>query len=145
MIPIAFALIAAMGNAMFALGQKKALGMDNPFAFISVAAIVCVLLTLLGTPLFGTANYQKVIAQNGGWAILSGIGLFLTYLGFNLLYTRYGASYYTLYAVLSIITTSLGVGVFFFKEAFNTYHWMALLAAIIAIVLFSLGNRVSSV
>ncbi len=140
--PLAFALIAAIGNAMFAAGQKKALEFENPFTFIALAAIICVFLTVLFAPLFGQPNYSEVIKHNGIWAILSGAGLFLTYLGFNLLYLKYGASNYILYAVLSIITTSIIVGVVLFKETFNLYHWLALASSIITIVLFTIGNGI---
>lgn len=138
--PLLFALTAAIGNAMFAAGQKKAIAFDNPFTFIALAAIFCVLLTVAAAPLFGQPHYSSVIKENGGWAMLSGAGLFLTYLGFNLLYSRYGASNYILYAVLSIITTSIVVGVVMFKETFNLYHWFAFGTSIITVVLFALGN-----
>ena len=135
-----FALIAAIGNAMFAAGQKKAMVFDNPFTFIALAAMVCVFLTVATAPLFGQPQYSAVAKENGWWAVLSGAGLFLTYLGFNLLYSKYGASNYILYAVLSIITTSIIVGVVIFKESFNLYHWLALVSSIVTVALFALGN-----
>ena len=141
--PLIFAIVAAVGNAMFVAGQKKAIQLDNEFTFIAISAVVCVILTIAFTPLFGQPNYTSVVKENGIWAIISGIGLFLTYLGFNLLYTKYGASNYILYAVLSIITTSVLVGVVLFKETFNLYHWLAFVASIITVVLFSIGNRAS--
>lgn len=142
--PLAFALIAAIGNAMFAAGQKKAFQLDNPFSFVALSAIICVFLTVIFAPIFGPPNYSEAIKQNGQWAVLSGVGLFLTYLGFNLLYSRYGATNYILYAVLSIITTSVIVGVVVFKETFNIYHWLALLSSIVAIGLFTVGNGISN-
>jgi len=56
--------------------------------------------TLLAAPLLGPTNYLSSLKENWIWAIISGLGLFLTCLGFNLLYTRYGASHYILYAVI---------------------------------------------
>lgn len=138
--PLAFALIAAIGNAIFVAGQKKAIPFDNPLVFIALAAIACVFLMLLFVPLFGQPKYLEALKQNGSWAILSGVGLFVTYLGFNLLYSRYGASNYVIYAVLSIITTSVIVGVVIFKETFNAYHWLALFSSIVTVVLFAVGN-----
>ncbi len=135
-----FALIAAIGNAMFAAGQKKAIAFENPFTFIALAAIVCVCLTVAAAPMFGQPQYSSVVKENGWWALLSGAGLFLTYLGFNLLYSRYGASNYILYAVLSIITTSIIVGVVMFKESFNLYHWLAFGSSITTVALFAFGN-----
>ena len=140
--PLFFALIAAIGNAMFAAGQKKAVAFENPFTFIALVAIVCVFLTVATAPLFGQPHYSAVAKENGWWAVLSGSGLFLTYIGFNLLYSKYGASNYILYAVLSIITTSIIVGVVMFKESFNTYHWLAFGSSITTVALFAMGNSV---
>lgn len=139
--PLFFSFIAALGNALFAAGQKKAVGFDNSFVFIAMAAIICVALTLMTAPLLGPINYLSSFKTNWLWALLSGIGLFLTYLGFNLLYTNYGASNYILYAVISIITTSIIVGVVLFKETFNIYHWFAFGGSIITVFFFTLGNR----
>ena len=126
---------------MFVAGQKKAVAVDNALTFIALAAVVCLFLTLAAAPLLGPTSYSSAIRQNGYWALLSGAGLFLTYLGFNLLYTQYGASNYILYAVLSIITTSIIVGVIIFRESFNTYHWLAFGCSVLTVLLFSLGNR----
>jgi drug/metabolite transporter (DMT)-like permease len=78
----------------------------------------------------------------GNWkaACLSGVGLFFTFLGFNLLYSKYGASQYVLYAVISIITTTLIVGVLWLKETINVYHMIAIVLAIIAVLMFSFGQ-----
>lgn len=140
--PLLFASIAALGNAMFATGQKKAIGFDNTFTFIALSALICVFLTIVSAPFFGPPRYNAVVRENGFWAILSGGGLFLTYLGFNLLYSKYGAANYILYAVVSIITTSLIVGVLFLKETFNVYHWLSFFASIVTVVLFTIGNNV---
>ena len=137
---IAFALIAAVGNALFVAAQKKAAGFDNGISFIICSLAITMTLLFLLAPSFGPPQYANIIKQGGGWVICSGIGLFLVYLGFNLLYTRYGASQYILYAVLSILTTTLVVGVWFFKETFNAYHWGALICALATVVLYWLGD-----
>jgi len=141
--PFLFALIAAFGNAMFAAGQKRAVELDNAFTFVALAAIVCVILTILFAPFFGPTNYVSAAKQNGVWVVLSGVGLFLTYIGFNLLYSRYGASSYIIYAILSIITTSIIVGVLIFKETFNTYHWFAFVFSMATVIMFAIGNKTS--
>ena len=138
---LAFALVAAIGNAMFAIGQKKADVAENTLVFIAMAGCFCIGLTMIAVFIVGSSNYSLAIRQNWHWALLSGSGLFLTYLGFNLLYSRYGASNYIIYAVLSIITTSLVVGVLIFKERFNLYHLGALFSATLTVYLYWLGNR----
>ena len=139
--PLLFAGVAALGNALFAAGLKKASGAGNPFTSIVLAALVCVTLMFAAAPLFGPAGYASCLKANWAWLAVSGAGLFLTYLGFNLLYSRYGTSHYILYAVLSIVTTSIIVGALFFRERFNLYHWLALAASLATVVLFTLGNR----
>ncbi len=139
--PLCFALIAAFGNAVFAAGQKKAVVFQNKLSFLAISILVCFCLIIFLAPLLGPTNYASVIKRNWLWALVSGLGLFLTYLGFNLLYTNYGTSNYMLYAALSIITTSIIVGVVIFKETFNHYHWAAVVGSVVTIILFTIGNN----
>jgi drug/metabolite transporter (DMT)-like permease len=140
LLPIFFASIAAIGNAMFALGQKKSTGIENGLLFVGASALVAFLFALIFSPLVGAFDIENTLKGNWKAIILSGLGLFLTYLGFNLLYSRYGASQYVLYAVLSIITTTIIVGMFWLKEPVNVYHKVAIAMAIAAIVFFSIGQ-----
>jgi drug/metabolite transporter (DMT)-like permease len=137
---IIFAFIAAFGNALFAAGQKKAVGLENGFSFIVFAATIAVVLIVAVSPFMGSPNYLDTWKSYWPWISLSGVGLFFVYLGFNLLYVKYGTSYYVLYAVISILTTSVLVGVVYYKETFNIYHWGALILSLITVVLFSLGE-----
>jgi drug/metabolite transporter (DMT)-like permease len=139
-LPIVFATIAAVGNAMFALGQRKSAGVENGLLFVGVSALVAVLFALLFAPLVGAFDVGHTLKEHWHAVLLSGLGLFLTYLGFNLLYSRYGASQYVLYAVLSIITTTIVVGILWLKEPVNLYHKIAIAMAIAAVVLFSIGQ-----
>jgi drug/metabolite transporter (DMT)-like permease len=138
--PLLLALLAAVGNGFFAFGQRKAVGVENTFVFITLTLSLCVVLCILAAPFFGNVNYLATLRNNTMWAVISGIGLFMTYIGFNLLYANYGASGYTLYGVLSILTTSVIVGSFLLKEPLNVWHWMGILAAIATVALFSYGN-----
>ena len=140
LLPIVFATIAAVGNAMFALGQKKSVGVENGLLFVALSAIVAVLFSFFLAPLVGKFDIGSTIKGNLNALILSGSGLFFTYLGFNLLYSRYGTSQYVLYAVLSIITTTIIVGIFWLKEPVNAYHKIAIAMALAAVVLFSIGQ-----
>ena len=140
LLPIVFATIAAVGNAMFALGQRKSAGVENGLLFVGVSALVAVLFALLCAPFVGAFDVGHTLKGHWHAVLLSGLGLFLTYLGFNLLYSRYGASQYVLYAVLSIITTTIVVGILWLKEPVNLYHKIAIGMAIAAVVLFSIGQ-----
>jgi drug/metabolite transporter (DMT)-like permease len=140
LLPIIFATIAAVGNALFALGQKKSVSVENGLLFVGASAVIAVIFAILFAPLVGVFDLGNTLKGNGKAVLLSGLGLFLTYLGFNLLYSRYGASQYVLYAVLSIITTTIIVGIFWLKEPVNLYHKIAIAMAIVSIVFFSIGQ-----
>lgn len=138
--PLLFALLAAIGNGFFAYGQRKSVGVENSFVFITVALLMCVALCIVAAPFYGPVSYGTVLRQNFTWAAVSGVGLFLTYVGFNILYSQYGASSYILYAVLSIVTTSVVVGAWLLREQLNLYHWLAVVTALATVGLFSYGN-----
>jgi len=138
-----YALIAAIGNAFFAFGQKKAT-VNNSLLFVGLSAIVCIILTFLFIPFFEKdIKTLQLIKTNWPWILISGVGLFLTYIGFNLLYGNFGASAYIFYAVLSIITTSVIVGIIIFKEKINIYHIISMILAIATIILFTYGNKIA--
>ena len=137
-----YAFIGALGNAMFSASQKKAIALGNSLAFLVASIFFSAFLTMILAPLWGPTKYMTIIKQSWIWVVIGGIGLFLTFLGFNLLYTNYGTSSYMLYAVMSIITTSIIVSVVIFKEAFNAYHWAAFVGAIVTIILYTVGNSV---
>ena len=137
-----FAFIGALGNAMFAASQKKAIALGNSLAFLVISIFVSFILALIVAPLSGPTKYMTIIKQSWMWVVVGGIGLFLTFLGFNLLYTNFGTSSYMLYAVMSIITTSIIVSVVIFKETFNFYHWAAFIGAIVTIILYTIGNSI---
>ncbi len=140
LLPIIFASIAAIGNAIFALGQKRSAGVENGFLFIGLSALIATLFALCFAPLVGVFDIGNTVKANWRAILLSGGGLFLTYLGFNLLYSQYGVSQYVIYAVISIITTTLFVGVWWLKEPVNNYHMIAIALAIVAVLFFSIGQ-----
>jgi drug/metabolite transporter (DMT)-like permease len=139
-LPILYATIAAVGNALFALGQRTAAGVENGLLFVGLSAFVAMSGALVCAPLVGAIDVGLTLRAHWKAILGSGLGLFLTYLGFNLLYTRYGASQYALYAVLSILTTTIGVGILWLKEPVTIYHKLAIALAFAAVVLFSIGQ-----
>jgi drug/metabolite transporter (DMT)-like permease len=140
-----YALIAAVGNAMFAAGQKQSAGAHNGLAFVGASALVAAALAWAASPLLGSAHLSSLVLVNGRSILLAGSGLFLTYLGFHLLYTRFGVSQYVLYAVLSILTTTVFLGIFWLREPVNGYRIAAIVMAVASIVLYSCGQPASQV
>lgn len=140
-LPLALATLAAVGNAMFAFGQKRAEVPDNPFLFLMMAIVVCFMVFFVGTFFLPKTDMMKYLGRNYLWIIISGVGLSFIYVGFYFLFVRYGTSYYIVYAVLSIITTSIIVGFLMFRESFNIYYGLSVFCAMITVVLFSLGQK----
>jgi drug/metabolite transporter (DMT)-like permease len=140
LLTVAYAGIAAVGNALFALGQRQSSGAINGLLFVACSALVAVLLSVAAAPLFGAVDAGSLLRGHWKSALLSGAGLFLTYVGFNLLYARFGASPYVVYAAMSIITTTVIVGFIYLREPLNSFHVLAVLFAAAAIVLFSIGQ-----
>ncbi|PJZ69827.1 transporter [Leptospira perolatii] len=136
-----FGLIAAVGNAIFAFGQKKSENGENPFLFLSLTVVTCLFILLLSTLFFPKDEILSYIKRNLKWSLISGIGLSITYLGFYLLYSRFGASYYILYAVLSVLTTSFLLGIIVLKENFNIYYGLSVISSFITIFLYYLGKK----
>lgn len=138
--PLLFAAIAALGNGIFVFGQRAAPAPLNPFLFVAGAVTVCAILFIAAALVTRTAGDGTYLAANWKMIVVAGIGFVLTYIGFFLLYNNYGAAQYTLYAVMSILTTTIVVGVMIYREPFNLYHMAAVALAIAAIALFTIGN-----
>ena len=135
-----FAGIAAIGNAIFVYGQRSATVSPNPFLYMTGAILVCLLLFLLATLLSADGEKSTYLSNNALPIVIGGIGFFITFVGFYLMYSRVGANSYTVYATLSILTTSVGVGLFVFREPFNQYHIIAMALAILAVCFFGSGQ-----
>lgn len=138
--PLLYALLAAIGNGLFVYGQRGSPQGANPFLFTLGAVVVCTAMCAIAALVYRTPSDAAYVADNARNIVLGGIGFFITFVGFFLLYTSYGASQYVLYAVLAILTTTVGVGVIIFREPFNIYQTVATLLAVGAIVLFTYGR-----
>ena len=140
MRPFLFALIAALGNAVFVYGQRSAAVSANPFLYMAFAVTGGAGLFAVAALLWQSPGNAAYAAANLPYFAISSTGFFFTFLGFYLLYSNFGASQYALYAVLSILTTSLGVGVLAFREPLNLYQWVSLAFAVAAIALWTYGK-----
>lgn len=138
---IIFACIAAIGNAVFVLGQKKSIPNTNPFIFLAFSLSLCIVFMIVAVLFFPIPSMKSYLHYNWKAISLTAAGLFITYLGFYLLYSRFGASYYIIYAVTSIVTTSILVGVVLLRETFNVYYLLSMVTAIVTIVLFFVGQQ----
>ncbi|MBM9500599.1 transporter [Leptospira sp. 201903071] len=141
--PFLFASIAAIGNAFFAYGQKKSTAISAPFLFLVPTLLICIFLLIFSLFFYKPETLKEYLSENWTYFLISGVGLYFTFLGFYLLYSRFGASYYILYAVLSILTTSIFVGVIVFSEKINLFHYLSILSALASILFFNFGQNSS--
>ena len=137
---LSVALLAAAGNGLFAFGQRKAEVVTNPFLFILSALIVCAVAFGISMPFMPGVDGMAYLRRNWMWALVSGAGFYFTFLGFYFLYSRFGASHYALYAVLSILTTSVLVGIVLMGEKVNSFHLAAIGCALLTVILFAIGQ-----
>ncbi|MBX7174501.1 MAG: DMT family transporter [Pyrinomonadaceae bacterium] len=137
------ALTAAIGNALYAFGQKKAVPHENPFVFGVFSLFFGSVLLSVVTLFFNTNNVGNYFVENFKWFMVSGLGYVLLNIGLYFLYRNFGASYYSLYAVLSIITTSILLATIIFKEQMNFYFWISLIFAGLTIFFFLKGQTIA--
>ncbi|GLT12226.1 EamA family transporter [Sulfitobacter porphyrae] len=144
MKPLLLAIIAALGNAIFIYFQRASPVTPNQFLFSAGTLLSALLWCSLATYLMRTESDGDYIVTAWPFMLASGFGVFVTFVGFYLLHTRYGASQYSLVAVSSIFTVSIFVGVILFRESFNWIQVLATLLAIGSIVLFAIGRGMNS-
>ena len=134
-----FALLASVGNAIFFYSQKRAELSQNPLLLLGLAALVCATVLLTSTAFMQWPHVPTYVQSHGKWVVATGLGLTITFVGFHFLISRYGASFYSLYAVLAILTTSVGVGYLLLREPVNGFIIASTAAAMVSIVLLGIG------
>jgi drug/metabolite transporter (DMT)-like permease len=140
-LPFSFALFAALGNVFFVLGSRKADEAPNPMLFTLAAMAVSLTLFALAYFILGTRGTGDFMRRNIGWTSLAGLGMFMTFFGFYLLYSRFDTSYYSLFVVTSMLLTTLVLGVWILREPLNIYGVISLIAAVVSIAFFALSKR----
>jgi drug/metabolite transporter (DMT)-like permease len=137
---IIYAGLAAIGNAIFVFGRRSSTVSSNPLMFMTAAVSLCTTMFIVAA-IFSDHNGNSVyLKQNSGPIVISAIGFFVTFIGFYLMYSRVGANAYTVYAVLSILTTSVFVGMVIFRESFNGYHVGSIGLAVLAVFFYGYGQ-----
>ncbi len=140
LVPMLLSCIAAIGNAMVTIGQKKAGEYSNPFLFGALS----LLLASLGLFVFVIFCQNKApmvyLSKNYYWVLTSASGLILLNVFLYLLYRNYGSGYYTVYAVLAIISTSLITSIWIFGEKMNLYYLVSMICAVFTIFFFMKGK-----
>lgn len=135
------ALIPAVGNALYAYGQRQARGVDNDmlYVFLSVAGAAALALAL--SFLWGPVRPLAMVRANLAPLAISAAGLAIVYVGFYLLFSRHGAGAYFHYAALSVLTTTVGLGFWWYRERFNWLHVAAVALMTAGMGVFYLAQK----
>ncbi|WP_432797015.1 EamA family transporter [Poriferisphaera sp. WC338] len=133
-------LLAAVGNTLYVAGQKQAASVNNPIATNFFTLLVATACTGLAYPFFTRPETLPLIKQNANWILLSGFGLFIVYIGFNIMYTKFGPQIYPVYAVLSIVLVAFVLAVLIFHEPFNLYHAASIFFAALTVIFFAIAH-----
>ncbi len=112
-----FAFIAAVGNALFVYGQRGSQSSDNPYFFLLSTLVVCSAIFTVCALTSKAPMESSYLAGNAKYILLSGIGFFVTFIGFYWLYSEQGAT------KLSILTTSIGVGLIISENPLTSTTW----------------------
>lgn len=139
-VPFLLALIAALGNAIVTIGHKNASNYDNPFFFGAISLLMASLGLFAIAFFYKTEHLYQYVVGNLKWFALAGLGMLILNVFLYFLYRGYGANSYTLYAILAIITTSIGVSVFYYNERMNMYYLTSLIFAVITVLFFLKGK-----
>jgi drug/metabolite transporter (DMT)-like permease len=141
LLPFVLAFIAAIGNALVTIGQKKATPINNPFLFGAMSLCLASVILFTFSLFFKNESILPYVKNNMLWISVSAFGLVLLNVFLYILYRNFGANLYTLYAVLAISTTSIGASVIIFKERWNVYYGLSLITTVITILLFLKGKN----
>lgn len=135
------ALLAAIGNAMVTYGQKKSGPFHNPYFYGGASLLLAGMIMIGIACFFKMEDWQQFIRMNFGWICMAASGLVILNIFLYLLFRWYGASYYTLYSVLAVLTTSILLSVAILKEPMNKWYWISILFAVLSIFFFMKGSK----
>ncbi len=134
------AFLGGFANAMFAIGQRKAIDIQNGIAFVGACLLVSALTLFIVSYWQSPApEYITMIKKNYGWILLSGVGTAVLNFCLYFLIANYGVSSYALFAIFAMSLTIL-IGVLFLAEDFNLYYGLSLLFGIISVSMFALAK-----
>lgn len=143
LIAFLLALFASIGNVLFTFGQKKAGEQSNPFVFGVLSLFIGAVILLIVALFFKTKHLNIYLIGNAKWFIISGLGYAMLNVGMYFLFRNFGTSYYTLYATLSIVSTSILLSVLVFNEKMNIYLAISVFFAFLTIFFFMKGQELN--
>jgi drug/metabolite transporter (DMT)-like permease len=136
-----WALFAAVGNAIYVYGARKAVTGQSTYLFITGVLVCSAAMVAAMSATTKQPDAAEMFQRTWPMMLLAGAGAAITFIGFQGLFANYGPSQYSVYAMFALLTTSIGIGVLVFKENFNIYHGLAMVCAMAALVFFFLGQN----
>lgn len=138
-----WALLAAIGNAIYVYGSRRAETGQSTYLFITGVLVCSAAMVAAMSVTTKQPDAAAMLQRTWPFMLISGLGAAVTFIGFQGLFSNYGASQYSVYAMFALLTTSIGVGALVFRENFNIYHGLAMVCALASLVFFFLGQNKS--
>jgi drug/metabolite transporter (DMT)-like permease len=139
LVPITLAVLAGLCNIPLIYGFKKAYS-QNPFIFAGSFNLFSAFLFLSLAYLYGGIEQQYLI-KNWALILFATAGIFFVNILAYYIINRYGASYWIIASLSSMLIPAIVVGYFVFKEKVNFWIMPSIICAILSVIFFILSKR----
>ena len=138
-IPIILAILVGFCNVPFIYGFKKAYS-QNPFIFAGSFNLCSAFFFLSISYFYGGIEHQY-ITKNWHLIVLAAVGIMLINILAYYIINYYGASYWMIAALSSMLVPAIIVGYFIFKEKLNFWIIPSIICALLTIFFFTLSKE----
>jgi hypothetical protein len=139
LIPITLAVLVGFCNVPLIYGFKKAYS-QNPFIYAGSFNLCSAFFFLSIAYIYGGIE-QEYFLKNWSLILFAAIGIFLINVMAYLIINRYGASYWIIASLSSMLIPAIVVGYFLFYERVNFWIVPSIICAILSVVFFTLSKR----
>ena len=138
-VPISLALIAGACNIPLIYGFKKAYS-QNPFIFAG-SFNLCSAFLFLGLSYFYGGIEQQYFTKNWPFILFATFGIFFINVLAYYLINHYGASYWMVTSLSTMLIPPIFVGYLIFKEKLNYWIIPAVICAVLTVIFFGLSKK----
>jgi len=138
-VPIMLAVLAGLCNIPLIYGFKKAYS-QNPFIFAGSFNLCSAFFFLSIAYLYGGIEQQYFI-KNWSFILFAALGIFLINILAYHIINRYGASYWMIASLSSMLIPAIVVGYFVFKERINLWIIPSVICAVLSVIFFTMSKK----
>jgi len=138
-VPITLAVLAGACNMPLIYGFKKAYS-QNPFIFAGSFNLCSTFFFLSMAYLYGGIE-QQYFMKNWTLILFAAVGIFIINILAYYIINLYGANYWIIASLSSMLIPAIVVGYFVFKERVNFWIIPSLICAILSVLFFTLSKK----